>query len=769
MKKIDIKKENIDKNDMQEEKSKDSNIKEDKSKNSNRKDNNGKNGNRKDSNSKDNNSKNGDGKDNNGKKINWNNIKTYMQARKIRREEILKRHQNSVFGQKMQPIYNILNKCSVILQILLIVKINFVIEWISRHSFMRAWDYMVKSPLVFLYNCLIIAIPFSVVYLIRRRVFARTIISVLWIMLGIANGYMLAKRVTPFNAQDLKVAQEGFSIALNYSSKMELFTLVMSFLAVLIGLIWMWRRCGRYEGKLNRKIVLVGIAIFGIGFAKISDIAIERRVISTYFGNIAFAYEDYGTPYCFVTSVFGTGISQPYEYSETEMKRIVNAGNLQEVSHEESVLPNIIFVQLESFFDTKEVRFLETSEDPLPNIRKLSKNYSSGYFRAPSIGAGTANTEFEVLTGMNLRFFGPGEYPYKTVLKNQPSESLATALSEFGYTAHAFHNNGGNFYSRAEVFNNLGFDSYSSREFMNIVEMTENGWAKDYILIEHIVDALEMTEGQDFIFGISVQGHGSYPEEPLLIDPIITVENMEDEKKRYAWEYYVNQIYEMDQFAADLVKAVEDRGEPAVIVFYGDHLPTMDLRTNDLKSLQLYNTNYVIWDNIGLEKIDRTIPAYQIGSEVLGRLGIYTGTIFNHHRERRDSKDYLLDLQSLQYDILYGKSYVYDGEFSFDYGKMQMGLRDTYLTEIELTPEEKYVLHGNHFTEASKVFVNGERVRTIFLDKTSLEIAGGALEENDIVHVSQVGSSNTVFRSSKEYVYYRGILTEMFKRTWSEK
>ena len=56
---------------------------------------------------------------------------------------------------------------------------------------------------------------------------------------------------------------------------------------------------------------------------------------------------------------------------------------------------------------------MECSEDPIPNFRKLMEQYSSGYLWVPSVGAGTANTEFEVITGMNLDFFGPGEYPYK--------------------------------------------------------------------------------------------------------------------------------------------------------------------------------------------------------------------------------------------------------------------------------------------------------------------------------------------------------------------
>ena len=81
-------------------------------------------------------------------------------------------------------------------------------------------------------------------------------------------------------------------------------------------------------------------------------------------------------------------------------------------------MPNIIFVQLETFIDPYELNFLSYSEDPIPNFHKLMQNYTSGYLTVPVVGAGTANTEFEVLTGMGIRFFGLGEYPYKTVLKD---------------------------------------------------------------------------------------------------------------------------------------------------------------------------------------------------------------------------------------------------------------------------------------------------------------------------------------------------------------
>ena len=513
---------------------------------------------------------------------------------------------------------------------------------------------------------------------------------------------------------------------------------------------------------MNRLVSLACVIASCVTYSFITNWAIDQRVVSTYFGNIAFAYQDYGLPYCFCASLFNTGISQPNGYTEEAIEDLGKGKSLTKVSEDDDteVLPNILFVQLESFFDTSEFTSLQTSEDPLPNLRKMFQEYSSGYFKVPSVGAGTANTEFEVLTGMNLRYFGPGEYPYKTVLKDQVAESAATAFASFGYGTHAIHNNGGNFYSRAKVFNNIGFDSFTSKEFMNVLQTTENGWAKDDILLTHIKDALDSTEQQDFVFTISVQGHGNYPEEKLIENPRITVSGLDSEAKKNAWEYYVNQVYEMDEFAGNLVKMMEERGEPTVIVFYGDHLPTMGLEAKDMKSKYLYNTNYVIWDNIGLEKKDRNIPSYQIMADVMERLGLHAGTVFNYHQDRRKTKDYLKDLELLQYDILYGKQYVYEGNPPITEGHMQMGIREVTLTDMTGKLDGSYSLYGNNFTKWSKVYVNGEKQKSTFLNNTRIELPETQLAEGDIITVSQVGSSNTIFRTSAEYIYHNGVLME---------
>lgn len=694
------------------------------------------------------------------KKIKKEDIKAYWKARKERRQAILEKRRNSAFAQKMKPVYKVMNQFSLVFHVLYACVLNLTIEAISRHSLFKAWDYMIESPWTFLFNAYLIFITFLLAYLVKRRVFTRILLSVFWLGLGITNGYMLLIRVTPFNAQDLKVAGDAVTLFDKYFTGFEGIMLAIGIVAVVIWLISMWKRGGQYTGKMHRIPALIAIvAAFGtVGL--LTNLAIDKRVVSNYFGNIAFAYEDYGFPYCFSASVFNTGIEEPNGYSEETMNKITDNGAFTESKTGRKEMPNILFIQLESFFDPYEVEFFKTSQDPIPNFRKLSEQYSSGYFKVPSVGAGTANTEFEVLTGMSMRYFGPGEYPYKTILKKTQAESAATALKKFGYGAHALHNNGGNFYSRADVFNNIGFDSYTSKEFMNILQLTENGWAKDSVLTQHIKNAMDSTEQQDFVFGITVQGHGDYPEEKKIENPRIRVTGIEDEGRTNAWEYYVNQLYETDQFIGDLIQMLKDRDEPTVLVLYGDHLPTMGLEAKDLKGRYLYNTNYVIWDNIGLPKQDENIAAYQAMADVFDRLDIHSGTVFNYHQNRRKTKNYLADLELLQYDMLYGEQYVYGGKDKnpVKTGYMQMGILDVTLTGIVQQVEDTYSLYGENFTKNSKVYINDGKQDATFLNNTRIDLKEMKLENGDKIKVCQVGSSERIFRESAEYVYYDGKL-----------
>ena len=704
------------------------------------------------------------------KTLKWSDVKAGYGKSKQFRAEKMAAFRNSAAWKKMQAVNEKMNQFSLILHGVWAIIINYIIEAMSRHSVIAAWEYSVISTKAFLYNAFMIFVTFSVVYLFKRRAFTRIIISILWFILGIVNGVMLSRRVTPFNAQDLKTVAEGLSLFTNYFSVLELVGIGLGAVLVILFLVYLWKTVGQFKRKVNYLLSAAVVAASFGGYGLLTDYVIENRIVSTYFANIAFAYQDYGLPYCFAASIFNTGISEPNGYTEKKMAEITNDGAIVKSTADTDMLPNVLFVQLESFFDTSEFKSLNTTIDPLPNLRKMAAEYSSGYCQVPSIGAGTANTEFEVITGMNLRYFGPGEYPYKTYLKERTAESAATAFKSFGYGAHAIHNHSGNFYSRAKVFNNIGFDTFVCKEFMNF-DTTPNGWAKDEVLLEHINDCLDSTEQQDFVFTITVQGHGSYPEKKLIKEPHLYAWGTESAEKNNQWTYYANQVYEMDIFAQNLVDMMDKRGEPAVVVFYGDHLPTLGLAEADMKSESLFNTNYVIWDNIGLKKEDGTIPTYQLMAEVMDRIGLHGGTIFNYHQERKDTEvvDYLMDLELLQYDLLYGKQYAYQGEPVITEGHIEMGVRDAEVLYLSESLEGEYTIVGNNFTKWTYVYINGEKQSRKFVNENTLKLKKSHLEDWDVVTISQVGSSNTIFRTSEEYVYLNGRLVPYTDELKAEK
>lgn len=650
--------------------------------------------------------------------------------------------------------YDVCNKISLLLHALVSAVGYFLIEAISRHSFTEAWDFMTGRPLVFAYNAALIFTTSLIVYLFRRRCFLRVFLCMFWLLLGIINGVILATRVTPFTGPDLHLLTDGMALLEKYLPKWGVIValIVLGFFALtLFGLIL---KGPKFKGKLkyrwNIPLVLAGFLVF----AGLTQLALEKRVLSNYFGNIAFAYEDYGYPYCLGVTIFDTGITCPRDYSEGEIKRIENTEkNLPETKDGDH--PNIIFLQLESFFDPKLVDYLEMSEDPIPVFRKLMKEYTSGYYKVPSVGAGTANTEFESITGMSLHYFGPGEYPYKSILKETTCESAPYILKDLGYSTHAIHNNEANFYGRRSIFPNLGFDTFTSAEYMPEEEdKNPLGWTRDRVLTEEIIKCLDSTEDQpDYVYTISVQGHGSYPEEPELEEPEITVTGSPTEAKNNQWEYYVNQIREMDDFVKELTDALEEYPEDVILVMYGDHLPTMDLTVEDVKNRYLFQTQYVMWDNFGLEKKDVNLAAYQMAAEVLDRVGIHEGTIFRYHQARRNTKNYQVDLETLQYDLLYGERYSYEGEKPFKRTKMRLGIYDTTLDGISLVSawDHTYRITGTNFTPSSQVKLNGEWYDTVYVNPTTLMISGTELGDFDRLSVVQRSNSSTRKALSKSY------------------
>lgn len=684
------------------------------------------------------------------------NYKSWKEKRAAREKKHLLKPQ-----QKERLLY-ILNRYSLIFHYLLACLVCFFIEVISRHSFADAFSFMFDRSLVFLYNSLIVFTSLHLVYFFRRRALMRTLISVIWLFLGTINGCVLLKRVTPFSYTDLKLVNDLFTMKSNYFTNTEAFIVITLVIAVILSLIVFWKKGPKYTGKQHRVLSIVSVGAFALLIPMVTQAAVSNNILASYFENIAQGYKDYGFVYSFSASVVDRGMSAPDDYSNKTVQAALDKVITQETDASVEK-PNIICVLLESFVDPNEINFLECSENPVPNFENLAANYSSGYLTVPVVGAGTANTEFEILTGMGMQYFGLGEYPYKTILKTNSCESIASDLKNLGYGTEVVHNNGGNFYSRANAFSQMGFDNFTSKEMMNITEYTPLGtWPTDDILVSEVAKALDSTPQQDFVYTITVQGHGAYPTEKVIENPEITVTGAETEEANNEWEYYVNEIHEVDKFIANLTNMLSQRDEKTIVVFFGDHLPTMGLEESDMKSGSIFKTRYVTWNNFGLEKVDRDLTSYQLLAAVTNQLGIHEGTMFRLHQNNnfQDIDTYSSDMELLQYDILYGDRYTYGQKDLYPASDLIMGVQDVVIENLSVDNNVLY-LTGQNFTRWSKVFVNGEKVSTTYLDGTHLKISLNSLDEgtNSII-VNQMGSSDTIFRSSNEISFDKPEIVE---------
>lgn len=611
---------------------------------------------------------------------------------------------------------------------------NLVIETISRKSWTAVSGYLLGSPLVFLVNSLLILTPFLLLLFTRRKVFLGVVLSFVWLAAGIANGVLLMFRTTPFTASDLRLVKYAATLLTTYLSWPQICGGAAAAVLAVICCLWVWRKAPADKEKVNFAqsgiVAAVGIGVIW-GTLKLS---IAAGIMALHFGNIGQAYLDYGFAYCFSNSAFNTGIARPEDYSEEAVLEIREEDLIPEniYSMEEYKTPNIIMLQLESFFDPLLWENSPVKEDVIPFFRSLVRQYPSGYLSVPSVGAGTANTEFECITAMNLDFFGPGEYPYKTVLQKTACESMAFNMKALGYRAHAIHNNEATFYDRHKVFAQLGFDSFTSIEYMNKIKRNPTGWCKDKILTEEIEKALDSSTGADFIYTISVQGHGKYP----------------------SFEYYCEQIHEMDQFLKELVYMLSHRPEPTVLVMYGDHLPGFEWNEEEMKNKSLFQTQYAVWNNLGLPDEKRDLEAYQLTAHVLNMLEIHEGTMIRFHqghlkKEKPKEKDYLEVMEMLEYDILYGKQQVYGGTSPYETVWMEMGT-EPIIQRVTIHDGEKILVFGDHFNSYSCICVDGEPVDTTYFRAGYLEARGVEKKEGEEITVQQIGRDKVPLSTARQ-------------------
>lgn len=357
----------------------------------------------------------------------------------------------------------------------------------------------------------------------------------------------------------------------------------------------------------------------------------------------------------------------------------------------DQMLPNIIFVMSESHWDASRL-------DPsIPkNITPTITQNQVSNLLSPSFGGGTANVEFEVLTSLNT-YLNHNELAYVSKLK-RPTYSLPMYLNTLGYDTTAMHNNGQYFYNRSSVYQNLGFNRFSSLENMvSAVDrkkfINQAGWANDDLLYNNIRAQLKHTEQPQFIYATSVENHPMYNDDRFGTNHFkITKEGISDASKRQL-NTYLSGMQRADEKLKSLILDVKKLERPTIIIFFGDHLPNLQKVYDDYgffaseqekaekKNVKFFETPLAVWSNFPIDRSelkDQFIAAHFLAPKVLKAAHIplspyYTFmekvsscysaihlTAISQKKECEfDQTEILNEYKEINMDVLNGKNYSY--------------------------------------------------------------------------------------------------------------
>jgi phosphoglycerol transferase MdoB-like AlkP superfamily enzyme len=585
----------------------------------------------------------------------------------------------------------------------------FLIELLNRRSISGLIQFTLQYPVVFFYNACLIALSLTLVFFTKRQKYTFTLVSGIWISLGIINMVIRTFRMTPLTLDDVQFISNITTIMPLYLKPAQIMLVIGASILVIVALVVLF-----VKTKPQQRLVKMGFVRLGIVLGlvlSIPNISISVARFDETDGNLKTTYDEFGFAYSFVRSVISKGVRKPSGFDEEALLK-----RLEELKYDSSnaIDANVIVIQLESFFDVTRLSHLNLTSNPIPTFTQLKQQFSSGTLRVPTIGGGTANSEFEFLTSMSLSYFGVGEYPYKTVLRDQSLPSLVSYFNQLDYSTTAIHNHVANFYSRHYVYKNLGFNTFVSLETMRDVTATPMGWAKDIHLIPYIQKAISNSPTKDFVFAVSVQGHGEYPHDPLS-GSMIEYVHSSDEKNMNQINYFLNQLHEMDQMVAVLNEWVQSSEEPMMLVLYGDHLPGIDF---GLDSETEYLTDYVIVTNFDTKIVKENLELPQLGARALSLIQ-HSGTMI-HQLQQLNTTDKELT-HWIHYDWIVGNKVSMDP--MFQPMVMRMGLTQPKINSIRFTSEH-VILEGTDFLSSYVVMINGKAHNTIVISDTLMMFEG---------------------------------------------
>lgn len=554
-----------------------------------------------------------------------------------------------------------------------------------------------------LFNLLVLWGLYSLFVSILGKGISNVILAIATIFLTVANFIKFTYFDEPFYPWDMYMFKNLIGICKDYLSVPLVITAAIVTAGLLFLLVRFRKRVFSYlRPRINFVVLPFAILLFLLNANILTDYRLSVQVgvqRSWYIGKAEIlANGMFAQNYYYLTDLEKYLNPKPEGYSQDTMQAISEKYPVSEsasvpvstinTTAESAEKPNVIAIMSESYWDLTRLNGIKFSKDIAENVHK----YQKGLLAPPAIGGGTANTEFEALTGMSLYFMSPGIIAYNAYLRTE-TPSIASVFKDNGYSTTAIHPNGGWFYNRDKVYNYFGFDQFHDVNSFNMSTETKGPHISDYALVDKILDTLNSSEKPAFIFAVSMENHDPFDNKYTSFDVSVESDQLNASQKNIVTGY-AQGLYDADQSLGKLIEELKKSSKPTLVYFFGDHAPRLGSLDDFFKvydklgakedaelkqgigELKYYTTPLVTWSNYReMRTFPKIISPSHLSYEILKDAGVSYPNYFNIMPKLEDKypimhlknmglvdaeDDLVKDYRLIQYDLLFGNKYLKD-------------------------------------------------------------------------------------------------------------
>lgn len=332
------------------------------------------------------------------------------------------------------------------------------------------------------------------------------------------------------------------------------------------------------------RLPIAALVIFGLWI----NVSTPKRVTETlnshsmYLEDMAAQDSNYaanGFVGAFTVNILASNIEKPEGYSEESVNALLADYKAVPASDDYSY-PDIIVVLSESFWDIRKLNGTTFSQNPLENYDRLteSENCVSGRFFTTGFGGGTVRPDFEVLTGLTTDNLPSGAVPFQYI--RDDTDSYLRPYLSLGYKTAALHPYLSNFYQRKSAYPKLGFDNLYFVDELDAIDEVEQTWrgkqVSDDSFVDYLMYMLDNCDSPMFLYGISMENHQPYDNKFSAEETYISVENpLLDDATLSLVSNFTQGVADADAALGKLADYVNNAERPTVLVWFGDHAPTL--------------------------------------------------------------------------------------------------------------------------------------------------------------------------------------------------